>query len=764
MQNQKTYSKEKLESFLSKIQKKLNDESEKITPPNKEAVNNWINELNKNNSDKIEITYNKQCLEEHQQETEENLINCLKKENPEVIMKELTEMIEKMAHSKITIPQKEEILTAIETNYINPKNLIENKIDILQLETILINLLQKTNEQSLDFDSLNASLVLSSVLIKKLIRVSTLTTTGIELPRIEKFANFFTKQIKLLLIYSDFRLRTCLINTIGDITSYMLFCQMEGNVIEIITLLFNELKLSAEAVYLEINKVMNQNSKDKEGKENEEKDQKPNSKAQHLSLDSNKNILLEIISRLPIDNDIFPQCQQILVDKVAFIYDIISDNKNNLVISLLVMSYEILTYYFKMPFYKKRIENNIEEFKQKYIPRIAAHLITPSPQLRYWIINYLISFNTNFPLKNDEYFIHNILPLICLNRYLPVDGVKNNSMTLWKTVVEMNGISIIKNNYESFLICYLNELSSISESGKEAACRCVQELIMKVYEPTLHKEIVKKHHKDMLQKMIKCARDPCYNVRESGLISIGYVYGNIKEFIDNDKEIIDDICILIKEHCFDNIIEVRDASAFALRIYGSQKGKLNEDYISFYIKLLNSVNNSDEINNLYQEIKKEIFTNITIKQDFGFMREVEINEVKDGVIHLIKELCDDPNNYLYNEFKMTKDNLLMTVIDYLCKNYHNGLSNLNKKTVWEALNVLMLQIDKSEVEFYLDYIIDILLSELENNLNSLSGYQAEKFVSTMVQKGISKRMIKGKVREKIKGKSNLVTLFERLLK
>ena len=52
------------------------------------------------------------------------------------------------------------------------------------------------------------------------------------------------------------------------------------------------------------------------------------------------------------------------------------------------------------------------------------------------------------------------------------------------------------------------------------------------------------------------------------------------------------------------------------------------------------------------------------------MREVEINEVKDGVIHLIKELCDAPNNYLYNEFKMTKDNLLMTVIDYLCKNYH----------------------------------------------------------------------------------------------
>ena len=106
----------------------------------------------------------------------------------------------------------------------------------------------------------------------------------------------------------------------------------------------------------------------------------------------------------------------------------------------------------------------------------------------------------------------------------------------------------------------------------------------------------------------------------------------------------------------------------------------------------------------------------------------------------------------------------MIVIDFLCKNYRIGLSNLNKKTIWEALSVLIIQINKCDVEMYLDYIVDILLDELENNLNSLSGYQAEKFITKMIEQGISKRMIKGKVRMKIKGKEGLTKLFDKLLK
>ena len=106
----------------------------------------------------------------------------------------------------------------------------------------------------------------------------------------------------------------------------------------------------------------------------------------------------------------------------------------------------------------------------------------------------------------------------------------------------------------------------------------------------------------------------------------------------------------------------------------------------------------------------------------------------------------------------------MIVIDNLCKNYNIGLSNLNKKTIWETLTVLFLKVEKYDVEMYLDYIIDILIKELDTNLGSMCGYQAQKFVEGMVKGGISKRMIKGKVRNKIKGKQNLVKLFDQILK
>ena len=106
----------------------------------------------------------------------------------------------------------------------------------------------------------------------------------------------------------------------------------------------------------------------------------------------------------------------------------------------------------------------------------------------------------------------------------------------------------------------------------------------------------------------------------------------------------------------------------------------------------------------------------------------------------------------------------MIVIDFLCKNYHNGLTNINKKVIWEALTVLFLKVNKYDTELYIDYIIDILIQELSENLNSLSGYQAEKFIEGIIEGGISKRMIKSKVKNKIKGKMNLINLFNNLLK
>ena len=73
----------------------------------------------------------------------------------------------------------------------------------------------------------------------------------------------------------------------------------------------------------------------------------------------------------------------------------------------------------------------------------------------------------------------------------------------------------------------------------------------------------------------------------------------------------------------------------------------------------------------------------------------------------------------------------------MCKNYNIGLSKLNKKTIWETLTVLFLKAEKYDVEMYLDYIVDILIKELDVNLNSLCGYQAWKFVERLVKGGVN---------------------------
>ena len=57
-----------------------------------------------------------------------------------------------------------------------------------------------------------------------------------------------------------------------------------------------------------------------------------------------------------------------------------------------------------------------------------------------------------------------------------------------------------------------------------------------------------------------------------------------------------------------------------------------------------------------------------------------------------------------------------------------------------------------------------IIEELDLNLNSLSGYQAEKFILGLIEGGINKRMIKSKIKNKIKGKVNLINYFNNLLK
>ena len=792
--NNKEISKEKLNIFLDKINKKL-DSSNEVNQQNKETIKNWINDFKNDDNPKLKISYNNEIYMNNLKENKEHIEqlfnnninqqninennNNIQKENKSIdkekFENELNELINKMINENTNIPEKENIFHKIETNFLIHKNIYENLFNIEKFENIMINLLNSVNENEEEkelntkneinplinnkyINSITGSISLMSLLMLRLITIKNIYNDYIleEKNKLEKYILLFIEKFKKVFFGGDFRIRTTILTHIGNFTSFMLFTNKEKELNEIIKFCFNEfhngLKIVKENYIKKINISNNQNHENIFQKD-------LNNSSSNLTTDASKNILIEIIKRLPITEDYCLEIQKTFKENFEKILSIFDVEENNTIISMLFIIYELFFYFLNMKFFLDYIKSK-EDFANNFLPKLSVHLSYTSPRLRFWIINFLLYFNKVYDLKSNKLFMDKILPLICLNRYLQVEGVKKNSMTLWKNIAENKGIEIIRDNYENYLTAYIHDLTSIGQSEKEAACRCMQELIIKVYDEKLHKNIVQKYSDVILNDIIKCCHDNSYLVRESGLISLSYIYDNLKEKINN--ELLNDIILIIKYHCFDNILEVRDASAFALKIFIQKGGILEEKYENYFRELVENLNDNNKIDNYIQEIRKEIFPYITEKQDFGFLREVDAIDFKEGIVHIIKELGEIDNCFIYKNLK--KEELLMIVIDFLCKNYHNGLTNINKKVIWEALTVLFLKINKYDIELYIDYIIDILIKELDLNLNSLSGYQAEKFILALIEGGVNKRMIKSKIKNKIKGKMNLINYFNNLLK
>jgi len=807
MEPKKEFSIEKLNAFLSKVDKKL-EKNEEVGDENKNVLKSWINELNNSKEKTIKVEVNKELYEKNLNEQKEtfdkmniNIQNIPKNENnndnnvegltKENFEQKFKEKIDILLKEETSIPKKEEIITLIDKYYLTHLN-IKNKIFSSEIEEILISLLDKCEKdedkivKSINGDNKNVlpysnsimiSLTLMSILTKRIITLKVVCPDfNEEFPVMKKYFEIFLKIFPLLIKYNDFRIRSGILNSIANLTSYMLMNKMEDELLNLLEMTTKDISLSIKSTSMNLKNKITSDFQKMEAPYKESIDliaNNTNSNAinntGHFSLDFSKTILIEMINRLPLDENQFEKIQNLLIEKSKMFIELITNDENNDLFPILFFSYEIITTYLKMPFFNKYFKKNIEYYMSTLLPRCSKHIAFTSPRIRFWIINLLLSINSFYSLKNEKVFMKNILPHICLNRYLQVEGIKKNTMILWKEITALGGIEYIKSNYEDFLSCYLNELKTHGMIEREAACRCIQELIMKVYDEETHREIINKYYKDMLQLTIKCCHDTCWNVRESGFISLGYVFGNIKKNLESDNEsyknIIKEINTLIKLHMFDNVIEVRDSSAYALEIYIDKGGEVPDDFIKFYINIIKNLNNAQDLNEYLTSIKKEVFPYITEKQDFGFLREVDEQDFTDGINHLIKEISslkDNNKNFIDKEIKI--DELIMIVIDNLCKNYNIGLSNLNKKTIWETLTVLFLKIEKYDVEMYLDYIIDILIKELDLNINSLCGYQAERFVEGLVKGGISKRMIKGKVRNKIKTKPNLVKLFDQLLK
>ena len=805
MESKKEFSTEKLNLFLNKIDKKLESDKNKdiLGNENKDILKQWINEFNNSKEKTIKVDINKEIYEKNlntqnnnfnfeqnnKMDIEQNINKNNTNENIEELKKDnfeqkFKEQIDILLNEKTSISKKEEIISIIDKYYLTHIN-IKNKIFTSDIESILISLLDvcpntdaideknnniKDGKNVLPFsNSIMISLTLMSILTKRIITMKMIFPDyNEEFPIMNKYFEKLIKILPFLITNNDFRIRSGILNSIANLTSYMLLYKMENELLKLLQLIFENIEICLKNTSINLKNKITSDFQKMEAPFKESIDLIGNNVAGNFSLDFSKSSLIEMINRLPLDEGQYEQIQKLLIEKSKLFVDLITNDENNDLFPILFLSYEILTTYLKMPFFNKYFNKNISTFMPLILPRCAKHISFISPRIRFWIINLLLS-NSFYNLKNEKIFMKEILPHICLNRYLEVEGIKKNTMVLWKQITILEGIEYIKGNYEDFLSCYLNELRSHGMIEREAACRCIQELIMKVYEEESHRKIIDKYYKDMLELTIKCCHDSCWNVRESGFISLGYVFGNIKKNLETDtniyNNIVNEINTLIKLHCFENIIEVRDASAYALQIYLSKGGELPNDFLNFYIDLVKNLNNIDKLKEYLDPIKKQIFSYITEKQDFGFMREVDEVDFTDGINHIIKEISsvkEKEKNFIDKEIKI--DELIMIVIDNLCKNYNIGLSNLNKKTIWETLTVLFLKVEKYDVEMYLDYIIDILIKELDLNLSSMCGYQAQKFVEGLVKGGINKRMIKGKVRNKIKTKPNLVKLFDQILK
>ena len=809
MESKKEFSTEKLNLFLNKIDKKLDSDQNKdiLGNDNKDILKQWINEFNNSKEKKITVDINKDIYEKNMNAQKDNLNieqnnkididinnnNNDNTDNPEGITKEnfeqkLKEKIDILINEKTSISKKEEIIAIIDKYYLTHLN-IKNKIFSSEIENLFVSLLEvcpindeknviddknyniKDGKNVLPYsNSIMISLTLMSILTKRIITIKTIFPDYNEdFPILNKYFDKLIKIFPFLITNNDFRIRGGILNSIANLTSYMLMNKMESELLIILQLIFENIVICIKNTSLNLKNKITPDFHKMEAPFKESIDLIGNNIAGNFSLDFSKSSLIEIINRLPLDEGQFEKIQNLLIEKSQIFIDLIKDDENNDLFPILFLSYEILTTYLKMPFFNKYFKKNISTFMPIILPRCAIHISFISPRIRFWIINLLLSINSFHNLKEENIFMKKILPHICLNRYLEVEGIKKNTMVLWKQITVLEGIEYIKSNYEDFLSCYLNELKTHGMIEREAACRCIQELIMKVYDENLHRKIIDKYYNDMLNLTIKCCHDSCWNVRESGFISLGYVFGNVKHNLELDKNIyneaLKEINTLIKLHCFENIIEVRDASAYALQIFLEKGGELPEDFKKFYLDIVKNLNDLNKLKEYLDPIKKEVFAYITEKQDFGFMREVDEIDFTDGINHIIKEISsikEKDKNFIDKEIKI--DELIMIVIDNLCKNYNVGLSNLNKKTIWETLTVLFLKVEKFDVEMYLDYIIDILIKELDLNLGSMCGYQAQKFVEGLVKGGISKRMIKGKVRNRIKTKPNLVKLFDQILK
>ena len=252
------------------------------------------------------------------------------------------------------------------------------------------------------------SLTLISILAKRIITMKVVYPDfNEEFPVMKKYFESFERSFPFLIKYNDFRIRSGILNSIGNLTSYMLMNKMEDELLRLLELCIKDISICIKITSDNLKNKINSDFQKMESpfKESIDLIGKNNNTSGHFSLDFSKTILIEMINRLPLDEGQFIKIQNLLIEKSKIFIDLLLNDENNDLFPIIFFSYEIITTYLKMIFFKKHFKNNIEFYMSSLLPRCAIHISFISPRIRFWIINLLLSINSFYSLKNEPIFI-----------------------------------------------------------------------------------------------------------------------------------------------------------------------------------------------------------------------------------------------------------------------------------------------------------------------------------------------------------------------
>jgi len=221
-------------------------------------------------------------------------------------------------------------------------------------------------------------------------------------------------------------------------------------------------------------------------------------------------------------------------------------------------------------------------------------LLDSNPENRFSVLDSLSScFNKKPDLASSSEFLP-LIPVICINRYFPAQGISKMALSLWRQVVTLNslpsGVDLLGPMIDETVSLYIRESDSPIPGGRESASLCILEICRKIPRDTL-----KVYVGELFQTSLKGCSDSHHLVRIASLTAISEL---CSEFAEELKHSFSEALLVCFEHLVDKNSTVREDSAIALvKICSVQPSLLDFLYrscLSSFLELANSFSSRDD--------------------------------------------------------------------------------------------------------------------------------------------------------------------------